>query len=233
MTWNIIVKSNDEKLNIKSKYIKNVSENKYSMQDTVTIKPIYQFNLSFQPNEQKTLQIEYYIPKWYYRSSDYLPSYTYDFAPVFEWKWWTLPELNLKYIYNKWNRFSYCSSTSWFPQYWAYFSGDNKNFFDKLELNSSDNKNTYVWKYTNLKKWDIDALRFIDYNDDVVIHQFAGLWDPQLTCFKYGITWVEPVWEDKVRVCFGSNENMSVICDEKNSKIMSKNEFYLLHDKEL
>lgn len=158
LTGNIIISLSWEKLDIKSKYEINRSKfwDEWEFK-LITIKPIYLFNISLKPNEQKILQIEYYIPKWYYLvhdiGNDY---YSYDFAPVFEWKWNKLPLLNLKFIYDKWNRFSYAM--------WRLYSNISK-FFDKLSLTSDDKKNIYQAEYTNLKKWDIEQFIFTDYKE--------------------------------------------------------------------
>lgn len=54
-----------------------------------------------------------------------------------------------------------------------------------------------------------------------------------VTDFKDWITWMEVVDDKTVRVCFNSEETKfdSRICE--NPKIMSKDEFYKKHDKEL
>jgi len=237
LTWNVFISFSGEKLYIKSKYktsIKNFWKNMIFKQ--ITIKPIYEFNISLKPNEQKILQIEYYIPKWYYKyyNEGQEWRYSYDFAPVFEWKWNNLPLLNLKYIYDKWNRFSYCSSDKLVP----YTEGSDafvfshSKFFDKLVLASDDKKNIYQAEYANLKKWDIRQLNFIDYKDTENIYNYEMGRNKQATCFENWITWVEVVDENKVRVCFNSEETkFDRTCE--NPKIMSKDEFYKKHDKEL
>ncbi len=235
LTWNLIVSMSGEKISISSKYKTSIEDDKEvgRWMKIITIKPIYEFNISLKPNEQKILQIEYYIPKWYYEGWFGTPSYSYDFAPVFEWKGNNLPLLNLKYIYDKWHRFSYCASNKWVLGNNSYYFEEDQDtkFFDKLSLTSNDKKNIYQAEYTNLKKWDIQQLNFIDFDDTKTIYQDAQFGD-QNTCFEGWITWVEVVDDKTVRICFNSEDRQYYPTCE-NSKTMSKDEFYEKHAKEL
>lgn len=115
-----------KEINIEDDYILEDVTNNYLWSpelkfNSTLIKKVNTFDLSFRPFESKTLKITYSIPLKDYIGAKFM---NYDFSPIFNWKNWKLPELELIVVGN--DNYILNSSES---SYWSAFTNPKNNIY--------------------------------------------------------------------------------------------------------
>ena len=163
---NIDLKINNEPVSIERSFIKQklsdfcLKEDKSNVciktWSTVSlIKPAYNFPLSFEPNEEKTIVINYIVSlsPWFYLT----PAINYDFSPIFLWKNSTLETLNLKVLINT-NEYIITKDSGFYSDWKVYGWVTNTNLSDSI-ITEENWKRIYSFTFHNLSSPNYDNLK--------------------------------------------------------------------------